>query len=765
MTDSAVHSRDRTAEPPDELAQRVAGIAAVVGPEFAVVDVATAGGWSVTEAADLLDGAHAAGLLLFIGTTGHFASAASRQQAISRLGSAPALAAHDRLAGLLEAGWPNGRSDTITLTRLAHHAVSSAGLSVANAERARRWAPCAADRLMRSGHPQAALELLDEVATFAGPVPDLRIRLVQAQATLRAGRLELARTRFTVAAGLARDAGDDEAFALAAIGLGGLWVNEHRGSSEATRARTIWEDALAILGPEHDVLRLRLTARLAAERAYLAVDSSEPRSVLLTTADRLRELGENAALVEVLALLQHVCLGPADTELRQDIIAEMLPTAYRCDDEHLVLMALCWKAVNAYLAGEPDADRQLAAFRERLALVDNDALRYVSGLFDVQNAIRDGRWARAEQLAADCLAAGLDVGDRDAQAYYAAQLLSIRWRQGREIELQRTVDDLVVSPTVPDGSVGFVAAQAAIAARAGDLDTARKAMHRLPATGIAGIPPGSGWLVTVCALVETAHALPDRELAQSCYDALLPFAALPVVASLAASYGPVERWLSLAAATLGRLDQAAEHLEAAIEACLITGETAMHATLLPILSELRRKADAARPTLSVVRNGRRWVVSMGSRQAVVRDLVGLGYLAQLAHRPGTGVPALELVAVPRSVPTDFLSDQPVLDRQALRALRRRLVDLESEITEAGNWHDAGRRDALDGQREAILAELGRVLNVGGGSRSFIGPAERARVSVRKALLRALDEVEAVDGWLGGRLRTALRTGHVCSLQL
>ena len=39
------------------------------------------------------------------------------------------------------------------------------------------------------------------------------------------------------------------------------------------------------------------------------------------------------------------------------------------------------------------------------------------------------------------------------------------------------------------------------------------------------------------------------------------------------------------------------------------------------------------------------------------------------------------------------------------------------------------------------------------------------VVVRKALLRALDEVEAVDDWLGSRLRTALRTGHVCSLQL
>ena len=41
---------------------------------------------------------------------------------------------------------------------------------------------------------------------------------------------------------------------------------------------------------------------------------------------------------------------------------------------------------------------------------------------------------------------------------------------------------------------------------------------------------------------------------------------------------------------------------------------------------------------------------MGAQRAVVPDLVGLGYLAHLAGRPGTGVPAVELAAAARSVP-------------------------------------------------------------------------------------------------------------------
>jgi hypothetical protein len=92
-------------------------------------------------------------------------------------------------------------------------------------------------------------------------------------------------------------------------------------------------------------------------------------------------MGESAALTEVLALRMHVCLGPADGPIRRDIITEMVPTAFRSGDEHLVSVALFWATADAHLVGAPDANRRLPAFRERLALVDNAALRYVSGLF------------------------------------------------------------------------------------------------------------------------------------------------------------------------------------------------------------------------------------------------------------------------------------------------------------------------------------------------------------------------------------------------
>lgn len=239
----------------------VLGVAAIVGSEFTLAEVAWAGGWSVDEVADHLEWARRAGLLLLAGATGRFESEDARREAAARLGTSRTVAVHDRLATLLERRQsigPHPVSAGDAVERLARHAIRAGGLSASNAARALRWAPMAADRLSRSGRARAALALLDDVRPLTRDQPNLTLELAHAWATLRAGRLAAARAEFAAAAALARERGDREAFARAAIGLGGLWVNEHRGSYEALRAATIWQDALAGLGSDHEVLRLRL---------------------------------------------------------------------------------------------------------------------------------------------------------------------------------------------------------------------------------------------------------------------------------------------------------------------------------------------------------------------------------------------------------------------------------------------------------------------------------------------------------------------------
>jgi hypothetical protein len=71
---------------------------------------------------------------------------------------------------------------------------------------------------------------------------------------------------------------------------------------------------------------------------------------------------------------------------------------------------------------------------------------------DVMRLIRDGRLDDAETAATDCFQLGREVGDGDATSYYGAHLLTIRWLQGREVELLGLAREIADSPTLSSPS-------------------------------------------------------------------------------------------------------------------------------------------------------------------------------------------------------------------------------------------------------------------------------------------------------------------------
>ena len=71
---------------------------------------------------------------------------------------------------------------------------------------------------------------------------------------LQAGRLAEARSLFDRAAVGAEDEGEPILLAEAALGLGGVWVNEHRTPVEWRRVRALQKRALAGLPAGEDAL-------------------------------------------------------------------------------------------------------------------------------------------------------------------------------------------------------------------------------------------------------------------------------------------------------------------------------------------------------------------------------------------------------------------------------------------------------------------------------------------------------------------------------
>jgi hypothetical protein len=297
------------------------------------------------------------------------------------------------------------------------------------------------------------------------------------------------------------------------------------------------------------------------------------------------------------------------------------------------------------------------------------------------------------------------------------------------------------------------------------------------------------------AIVEAALVLGDAGLARQAYALLVPYAALPIVPSLAVTcFGSVERVLGLAARTFGDLDAAVARLDRGVaanrllgnrpvtavtqadlaEVLLVRGGDGDRDRAVAPLAEARTEAEAmgltaratawaerlaeplAEPVATIRRRGRHWTLTVDGHEAVVPDRRGVRYLAELLTRPGEPIPVLALAGVDAGRGLTAWP-QPVLDDEARAAYRRRVRELTDELATA----QGARARSLRAELDALVEELRRSTGKGGRSRHFADPGERARTAVRKAIKRAVDEITAAEPTVGTLLKDTVTTGATC----
>jgi hypothetical protein len=127
----------------------------------------------------------------------------------------------------------------------------------------------------------------------------------------------------------------------------------------------------------------------------------------------------------------------------------------------------------------------------------------------------------------------------------------------------------------------------------------------------------------------------------------------------------------------------------------------------------RQPAQAAHFELE--REGDYWTLACGERTLRLRDSRGLQVLAQLVSRPGEELHVLQLASWGTPSP-DRGDAGDVLDDEAVRAYRRRLLDLRQDLEEAEDFADAGRAERARAEIEHLTQELARAVGLGGRSR-------------------------------------------------
>jgi hypothetical protein len=593
---------------------------------------------------------------------------------------------------------------------------------------------------------------------------------------------ETARQQYDLAYQLAERAGDAEAMALAALGMGGLWVHEHRTAAGSALLRQRLGRALSTAAPS-STLALRLRVRLAAEADFSTGSSAK----ILAALDEARAAGDPVTRADALSLAHHCLLGPGHSQLRRELATELIGESFRTGRRSDLLVGLLCRTIDLFADGDPHALRDLEELRQELGREDHGEVSFVVAAIDVMLAIRSGDLDRAERLAQACAQHG---GARDAPyaaSWHAAHLLTIRWYQGRLGETLTALNGIVHSPDLSEIDNSMTATLAVALAAAGDHRAAASALATVCGRDLLELPRSSSWLVTMNAIVEAAHRLADANTAARAYDLLSPYADLPMVASLGVTcLGTVHHALGVACLTTGDLDKAVTHLRTAITRNLALAHWPA------VVSSRRRLSEAltarARPSdtleadrelavaaeeaaavglpvpsaqgtpptaiASCVRDGRRWRIDWGSRRVSLEHRIGFLHLAVLLANPRQEIDAVDLVAGVAALDgyARAGSAQPVLDEVAVGQYRRRLTELDDPA-------DPGESRA---ERDWLTSELSVATGLRGRARSFADDRERARLAVGKSIRRTLSHIAEADALIGDHLRRTVRTGASCS---
>jgi tetratricopeptide (TPR) repeat protein len=615
-----------------------------------------------------------------------------------------------------------------------------------------------------------------------------------AEATLESGQLAEARPRFWRASDAAHDDHDVTMRSRAALGLGGIWVHEHRDPVLHERYLGLVDDSIAA---EPDPIRAdSLRARRLAEELYRG---SGTATELDSVVDRLRQRGGGRMLARALSLQHHTKLGPANAHQRLTLAQEQLSVAARCRDSLSEVMAVLWMTIDLTLLGDPTARRWHDDLRQRADRLDMPAIGFVAQCLDVMELLRAGKFSEAEELAGACAAVGAAAGDADATAFFGAHLLNSRWMQGTASDLIPALDQLAGESSLVTTQHLYASISALLSAESGDIVSARRQLTHLDAldgSGLAEAEQASSIaLVALMCQSSTAAVLDDRDRGSQLYRRLLPYVNLPTMASLAvACFGSTHYGAAMASRAAGHEDLAARHFELAIEANQQLGNRPAEALATAELAESldrlghandasRRRRDAIslasgmdmtarverwlsirprRPVECAAELTARpdgWEFRVDDRSIVVPTSTGMGYIAQLIERAPHPVNVDDLTGG-----TVKTSAHEIVDAETIRRYRRHLTDLEREIADADADADLERAASLRIEFDTVLTTIQRDLRLDGSSRRFADSTERARSAVQKAIRRAIDRVTETDAELGQALRASVMTGYECRFE-
>jgi tetratricopeptide (TPR) repeat protein len=795
-------------------------LAAVLGREFSLDALALVSGSSPSRIVDLLQDAIAERVVTQAAPGRlRFSHALIRDVLYDELPQARRIRLHREIGEALERVYDEHEPH---LAELAHHFVAAA--PAGDVEKAIEYAERAGARAARLLAYEEAARLFQialDALELKKPVDndtccELLLELGDAQA--RAGDFAAAKKTFLQAAELAKRESMPERLTRAALGYGGRFVWEPgRGDPYL---RPLLEEALAVLPAGDDELRVRAMTRLAGGPLADVHEAERRRDALsLEAVEMARRLRDPATLAYALDGRWTAIWGPDTLDERRAVARGVVDSARAAGDKELLHDGHIWCALAGLESGDMSVvDSELEAQARLATELRQPAQLWFGVVLRATLATFEGRFAHAEELipqAADLARAAGVIAD----VYRTVQLWALRREQGRLDEVASALTDAIHRYRMYDvlRSIGVHAAM-----ELGRKQDASEALEALTANGFAALARNDDWIFDLCLLADVSHAVGDTTRAGQIYERLIPYADRNAVNPPAACVGAAARSIGVLAAMAERWEEAEHHFEHALamnskmgarpwvartaydwadmllrragasdrdraaklldRAQAIGDELGLGALERRIASLAERRTGRApehtrapqERRTSFRRDGEYWSIDYEGDTFRLKDSKGLRYLARLLGEPGRELHALDLVAGERPGVRPVRTPEPglassspgdvgeTLDAQAKAEYRRRLEELEDELDEAQAFGDPERLARAQEERDFLVRELAGAIGLGGRDRRMGSAAERARVSVTRAIRSALARIDEHSPALGDHLERTIHTGTFCS---
>jgi tetratricopeptide (TPR) repeat protein len=437
-----------------------------------------------------------------------------------------------------------------------------------------RLLPAAVDYLRRAGERAMQLAALPEAVRLfrqgvallnnlpAAPArseQELRLQLLLGEAHTKAGPVADALAGFQRAAALAQALGSPAALARAALGLEeASWRFNLPMDAALQRLRS----ALAALGPDEPVLRVRLQVSLA--RASFATTAPEQFAGLSQEAlDLARQAGDPVALFNALHIQIWVDRRPERSAARLAAMDEMARGAEAVGDYERLYDTFGWRVqeqleLGAVEALQADYDTLLRLSR-RLRQPFHE---YWPMCMQTILSLMDGRFDEAERLAVRTLQVGRQLRVESVEGMFGIQMFTLRREQGRLAEVAPLVRQFEAQHA---GAAVWRPGLALIYCELGLLAEARRLFEALAVDDFAALPRDALWAGCLAYLADVCAELGAADSAAVLYRLLRPYTGRQIVAGfLCVCYGAADHYLGRLAATLGEWPPAEKHFEAAL---------------------------------------------------------------------------------------------------------------------------------------------------------------------------------------------------------